>query len=58
MVMDIQNLGDDENWWGSLVGGQHDDMEWSYEALDVGGRHLDNQGIQCGLYEDDEEASN
>jgi hypothetical protein len=28
------------------------------EALDVGGRHLGNRGIQCGLYEDDEEESN
>lgn len=28
------------------------------ETLDVGGRHLGNHGIQCGLYEDDEEESN
>ena len=26
-VMDLQNLGDDENWLGSLVGGQLDDLE-------------------------------
>ena len=25
------------------------------ETLDEGGRHLGNQGIQCKLYEDDEE---
>ena len=25
------------------------------EALDVWGRHLGSQGIQCGLYEGDEE---
>ena len=28
------------------------------EALNVGGRHLGSQAIQCELYEDDEEESN
>jgi hypothetical protein len=28
------------------------------EALDIGGRHLGNQGIQCELYEDDDKESN
>ena len=28
------------------------------EALDVGGRHLGNQDIHCGLYEDDDKESN
>ena len=57
--MDLQTFGDDENWLGSLVGGQPDDLDFglseAMEALDVGGRHLGSQGIQCGLYEDDEE---
>lgn len=42
--MGLQNCGDDENWLGSLVGGQHDDLEFGLnedmEALDVEGRHL------------------
>ena len=28
------------------------------KALDVGGRHLGSQGIQCGLYEGDKEKHN
>ena len=42
--MDLLHFEGDENWLGSMVGGQLD-----------GGRHVDNQGIQCGLYQDDEE---
>ena len=45
--MDLHNFGDDENWLGSLVGGQLDDLDYgsseateALEALDVGGRHL------------------
>ena len=58
-IIDLQNFGDDENWLGSPVGGQLDDLDFGLsedmEALDVGGRHLGTQGIRCGLYEDDEE---
>ena len=57
--MDLLHFGDDENWLGSLVGGQHDNLNFGLsedmEALAVGGRHLGNQGVQRGLYEDDEE---
>ena len=42
-------------WWG----GQLDDLDFGLgkdiEALDVGGRHLGSQGIQCRVYEDEEE---
>ena len=55
--MDIQNF--DENWLGSMVSGQPDDLDFGLsedmEALDVGGRHLGSQGTQRGFYEDDEE---
>ena len=57
--MDLQNFGDDEDWLGSLVGGQLDGIDFGLsedmEALDVGGRYLGNQSIQYGFYEDDEE---
>jgi hypothetical protein len=47
--MDLQNFGDDENWLGSLVSGQPDDLDLGLsevvETLDVGGRHLGSQGI-------------
>ena len=60
--MDLPNFGDDEIWLGFLVGGQLDDLDFGLseakEALDVGGRHLGSHGIQCGLYEDDEEEPN
>ena len=40
--MDLQNFGDDENWLGSLVGGQADDLDLRLsevvETLDVGDR--------------------
>ena len=44
-IMDQLQFGDeDENWLGSLVGGQPDDLAFGLsedmEALDVGGRHL------------------
>ena len=55
----LRNFRGNENWLGSLVGGQLDDLDFGLcedmEALDVGGRHLGSQDIQCGLYEDDEE---
>ena len=56
-IMNLQSFRDDENWLGTLVGGQLDDLDFelNMEALDVGGRHLGNQGIQHGLHEDDEE---
>ena len=58
-IMDLQNFGDNENWLGTLVGGQSDDLEFELSegmnSLDVGGRHLGNENIQHGLYEDDEE---
>ena len=58
IVMHPQNFGDDEIWLGSLVGGQPNDLDFGLseatEALDVGGRHLGCQGIQCGFHEDDE----
>ena len=61
-AMDLQKLGDDGNWLGFMVGGQLDDLDFGLsqptKTLDVGERHLGNQGIQCGLYEDDEEESN
>jgi hypothetical protein len=57
-IIDLQNFGNDENWLGSPVGGQLDDLDFGLsedmEALDVGGRHLGTQGIRCGVYEDDE----
>ena len=57
--MDLLHFGDNENWLGSMVGGPPDNLDFrlseDMEALDVGGRHLGNQGIQCGLYGDDEE---
>ena len=57
--MDLQNFGDDENWIGSVVGGQPNILDFGLsedvEALDLGGRHLGSQGNQRGLYEDDEE---
>ena len=38
---------------GSPVGGQLDDLDFglseAMEALDVGGRHLGSQSIQCAL---------
>ena len=38
--------GDDENWLGTLVGGQLDGIDFGLseatEDLDVGGRHLGN----------------
>ena len=44
---------------GSLVGGQPDDLVFGLSEdkanLDVGGRHLDIQGIQCGRDQDDVE---
>ena len=44
--MDLQNFGDDEDWLGSLVGGQLDGIDFGLsedmEALDVGGRYLGN----------------
>ena len=56
-IMDLQNF--DDNWLGSMVSGQPDNLDFGLsedmEALDVGGRHLGSQGIQRGLYEDDEE---
>ena len=43
-IMDLQNLEDDENWLGFLVGGQLHNLDFglseAMEALDVGGRHL------------------
>ena len=46
-TMDLQNFGDDENWLGSLVGGQLDDLDFglseTMEVLYVGGRNLNNQ---------------
>ena len=57
--MGLRNFGDEENWLGSLVGGQLDDLDFGVsedmEALNVGGGHLGSRGIQRGLYEDDEE---
>ena len=47
--MDVKYFGHDENWLGTLVGGQPDDLDVGLsddiEALDVGGRHLGNHGI-------------
>ena len=44
--MDLQNFKENENWLGSLVGGQPNDLDFGssedMEALDVGGRHLGN----------------
>ena len=41
------------------MGGQPHNPDFGFtvvmEALDLGGRHLSSQGIQRGLYEDDEE---
>ena len=58
-IMDLQNFRNIENWLGSLVGGQPDDLDFGLsedmEALHVGGRHLENHAIQCGLYEVDVE---
>ena len=58
-IVDLQNFGEDDNWWGSLVGGQLDDLHFGLsegmEALDVGWRHVGSWGIQRRLYEDDEE---
>ena len=56
--MDLQNLGDDEILLGSLVGRQPEILNEAIEALDVGGWHLANRSIQCGLCDDDEEESN
>ena len=60
--MNVQNFGDDENWLGSLVGGQLDDLDFglseALKTLDVGRRHLGSQGIQCGLYEEDDTTTN
>ena len=40
------------------MGGQPNNIDFGLsediEALDLGGRCLGSQGIQCGLYEDDE----
>ena len=48
-IMTLENFGDVENWLGSLVDGQLDGFDCGLsekmEALDVGGRHLRNQGI-------------
>jgi hypothetical protein len=58
-IMDLQNFEDNENWLGTLVDGQSDDLESELsedmKSLDVGGRHLGNESIQHGLYKDDEE---
>ena len=58
-IMDLQSFGDDENWIGSMVGGQPNNLDFglseAIEASDLGGRHLDIQGIQHGLYEVGEE---
>ena len=58
-IMDLQNFGDDENWIGSLEGGQPNNLDFGLsedmQALDLGGRHLGSQGIQLGLFEDDKE---
>jgi hypothetical protein len=55
--MDLLHFGDNKNWSSSLVGAQLDDLDCGLsegmEALDVGGRHLGSQCIQCGLYEGD-----
>ena len=40
------------NWMIVILG-----LSEAMEALDVGGRHLGRQFVQCGLYEDDEEES-
>jgi hypothetical protein len=57
--MGLLHFGDHEIRLGSMVGGPPDYLDFwlseDMEALDVGGRHLGSQGIQCGLYEDDEE---
>ena len=57
-IIDLQNFINNENWLGSIVSGQPNDLDFGFseimEALDVGGRHLGSKGIQCGLYEDDE----
>jgi hypothetical protein len=56
--MDLLHFEDDENWLGSMVGGQLDNLDFGLsedmKTLDGGG-HLDSQGIQCGLFQDDEE---
>ena len=48
-IMDLLHFGDNENWLGSLVGGQPDDLDFGssedMEAFDVGGRHLSSHGI-------------
>ena len=56
--MDLLHFGDDENWLSSLVGGQPNELDFGLSeryGLDVGRRHLGSQGIQQGLYEDEEE---
>ena len=57
--MDLQNFGEDENWLGSLLGGQPYDLDFGLsndmEALDVRGRHLGSHDIERGFYEDDDE---
>ena len=59
LITNLQNSRNDENWLGGLVGGQPDDLCFGLsedmEALHVGGRHLANRAIQCGLYEVDVE---
>ena len=59
MIVQLQNIGEDENWLNSLVGGQPYDLDFGLSkdmgTLDVRGRHLGSQGIERGLYEDDEE---
>ena len=60
-MLDLQNFGDDENWLGSLMGGQLDDLDFglseAIENLNLGGMHLGSHGIHCGLYKDDDEES-
>jgi hypothetical protein len=54
-IMDLKNFRDNENFLGSMVGGQLDDLDFGLnedmEALNVGGRHLGSQDIQHGLHE-------
>jgi len=58
-IVELQQFGEHENWLGSLVGGQPYDLDFGLsedmEALDVRGKHLGSQGIDRGLYGDDEE---
>ena len=53
--MDLLHFEDNENWLGIMVDGQPDDLDFGLsevmEPLDIGRRHLGNQGIQYGLNE-------